>query len=233
MRVLSRHVKKAIWLLPFSLLMTPLLIQFFEAGSFRASASDSSYKLMINDVDTYFVPDTPDINISTVEIDDDETYVYFRLNVTGSVNTTHWYGIDLCYDQDGKGDHTVQLYDGEFEWDWSIQLINSSFSGSSIVWIVPKWLETDSNFAIEAFAYNRLTWSSDYAPGGVGEWSSPYVWQVGNARAHTSAPTYLWIYIVLTGAFVAATIAVFFAVRRSKKKQSELIASDKRKREYG
>jgi len=179
MRFLPPRVKKAMWLLLFSLLMMPLLIQFFEGGSFRACASDSSYQLMINDVDNYVVPDTPDINISTVEVDDDELYVYFRLNVTGSVNTTHWYGIDLDYDQDGVEDHTVQLYNGEFEWDWSIQLINSSFSGSSIVWIVPKWLETDSNFAMQAFAYNRLTWSSDYAPGDVGEWSSPYVWQVG------------------------------------------------------
>lgn len=159
--------------------MMPLLIQFFEVGYFRASASDSPSQLIINDTDTYIVPDTLDINISTVEVDDDDTYVYFRLNVTGSVNTTHWYGIDLDYDHDGEDDHRVQLYDGEFEWDWSIQLVNSSFSGSSLVWVVPKWLETDSNFTMQAFAYNRLTWSADYAPGDVGEWSSPYVWTVG------------------------------------------------------
>jgi hypothetical protein len=37
---------------------------------------------------------------------------------------------------------------------------------------------------------------------------------------NSPSPTHLWIYIVLTGAFVAAAIVVFFAVRKSKKKQS-------------
>lgn len=167
------RVKKTIWLFTFFLLTMSLLIQFFEVGSFRASASDSSYQLMINDTDTYVVPDTPDINISTVEVYDDETYVYFRLNVTGSVNITNWYGIDLDFDQDGVEDHTIELYDGEFRWDWSveIQLINSSFSGSSVVWVVPKWLETDSSFTLRATTHNTLTWSSDNAPDVVLGWS--------------------------------------------------------------
>jgi len=177
---LHAHMKKAIWVLTFFLLVMPLLIQFFGVGYFRASASgSSSYQLMISDTDIYSIPDIPDINISTVEVDDDEAYVYFRLNVTGSVNTTHWYGIDLDYDQDGVEDHTLELYDGEFWWDFLTQLINSSFSGSSIAWVVPKSIEVDSNFTLNAFAYNRLTWESDYAPDDFGEWSSPYVWQVG------------------------------------------------------
>jgi|GEM_PF-1888086 len=37
---------------------------------------------------------------------------------------------------------------------------------------------------------------------------------------NSPSPTQLWIYIVLTGAFVAAAMVVFFAVRRSKKKPS-------------
>lgn len=45
---------------------------------------------------------------------------------------------------------------------------------------------------------------------------------------HTSAPTHLWIYFVLTGAFVAAAIVVFFAVGKSKKKHSNSLIQQKK-----
>jgi len=389
-------MKKAIWLLTFSLLVMPLLIQFFEVDYFRASASgSSSYQLMISDTDMVYVPDTPEINISTVEVDDDETYVYFRLNVTGSAIPARRYEIRLDYDQNGEsvnwtsptdyylspvfmvssddgwtvGDwgmiihwngtswssvtsptsrvlysvsmvdandgwavgaggtiirwngtswsnwtnptgyglssvfmvssddgwavgaggtivhwdgtdwstvtsptiaslHSVFMVDAsdgwavgteiirwngtswsnwtnptgyglssvfmvssddgwtvgycgtivhwngtewtpevvqtwqhhlvwvfnEFLWDGSIQLVNSSFSGSSIVWVVPKSLETASNFTLQALAYNSGTASVDSAPADgyfSGEWSSPYVWQVGAppAASFTYSPS--------------------------------------------
>jgi len=173
-------MKKAILLLIFSFLAVPLLIQYFEVNHFQACAygSSSPYQLMITDTDTSVVPDTPDINISTVEVDDDETYVYFRLNVTGSVNATHWYEIDIDYDQDEYYDHWVELSDGEFWWDGLIHLVYSSVSGSCIVWVVPKWIEIDSDFTLQALTYNTLTGSSDYAPDDGDVWSSQYVWQV-------------------------------------------------------
>ncbi|MCK4481918.1 PKD domain-containing protein, partial [Candidatus Bathyarchaeota archaeon] len=90
-----------------------------------------------------------------------------------------WNGIEWIPKDGAPLYHTVALVDGEFLWDWSIQLTNSYFSGSSIVWVVPKSLETDSNFTLQAFTYNSLTGSFDYAPADGGEWSSPYVWQVG------------------------------------------------------
>jgi PKD repeat protein len=177
-------VKKAILLLTFSFLAVPLLIQYCRVNHFQAYAyGSSSYQLMITDMDITVVPDTPDINISTVEVDDDETYVYLRLNVTGAVNTTHWYGIDFDYDQDGYYDHWVELSDGEFWWNGSMQLVYSSFSGSCIVWVVPKWIEIESNFTLQALTYNTLTGSSDYSPDDGDVWSSQYVWQVAHVPA--------------------------------------------------
>jgi len=179
--LLRTSVKRARWLLTFSLLVMPLLTQLFEVNHSQVSAtSSSSYQLVISDMkDEVYVPDSPDINISTVEVDDDETYVYFRLNVTGAVDTTHWYGVYLDYDHNEMDVHSVDLYDGEFWWDESTPLIGSSFSGSSIDWVVPKSLETDSNFTLQAFAQNMLTYHSDYAPVDGDEWSPPYIWQVG------------------------------------------------------
>jgi hypothetical protein len=155
-------MKKAILLLILSSPAIPLLFQYFEVNHSQAYASgSSSYQLMITDTDIAAVPDTPDINISTVEVDDDETNVYFRLNVTGSVSTTHTkgrrqtYGILLDYDQDEAPDHALLLEDGEFLWDNSTSLTNSSFSGSSIEWVVPKSIEIDSIFTLQAVTVMR------------------------------------------------------------------------------
>ena len=140
--------------------------------------ADPAYQLMITDTDTFLNPDHPDINITTVEVDDNSTDVLFRLSVAGSINFLHQYHIFLDYNQDGSLDHTLSMIGGSFFWDSMTPLPKSFISGNSLILVVPKTLETDSTFNISALTLNSMTVSVDNAPGDAG-WSFLYTWQVG------------------------------------------------------
>ncbi len=137
-----------------------------------------AYQVMITDTDSTLIPSTQDLDISTVEVDDNESAVFFRLTVAGSIVSSifYQYEISLDYDHDGFEDHSVSMNWGNYYWDSSIA-VTGSFSGASVEWVVPKTIEIDSNFTVAASTFNIFV--EDEAPGDGGEWSSPYLWNFG------------------------------------------------------